>query len=156
MQLLAVGVAGLAAVGLMVMVVNWLIAHWWVLVVAVLVLLLGGLGRLGWWRHRTQRVQWQQVQARALCYGLAQLGALTHRQFEHAIRNLMHRDGRMDAVQVGGRGDLGADVKATDPYGRRWVSQCKHRRNGDRGAAVGTPGLQVLNLGLSRASLSGT
>jgi restriction system protein len=49
----------------------------------------------------------------------------------------MHRDG--------GQGDLGADVKATDPYGRRWVIQCKHRRNGHQGAAVGTPDLQVLN-----------
>ncbi|MFI2380159.1 restriction endonuclease [Streptomyces sp. NPDC018964] len=142
MQLLAVGVAAVAAISLMVMVVNWLITHWWVLVVAVLVLLLGGLG---WWQHRTRRAQWQRVQARALRYGLTQLDALTHRQFEHAIRDLMHRDGCTDAVQVGGRGDLGADVKATDPYGRRWVIQCKHRRNGDQGAAVGTPDLQVLN-----------
>ncbi|GAA3503465.1 hypothetical protein GCM10019016_105750 [Streptomyces prasinosporus] len=78
-------------------------------------------------------------------YGLTQLDALSHRQFEHAIRDLMHRDGCTDAVQVGGQGDLGADVKATDPYGRRWVIQCKHRKNGDRGAAVGTPDLQVLN-----------
>ena len=142
MRLPAVGIAALAAISLLVMVVNWLIAHWWVLVVAVLVLLLGGLG---WWQHRTQRAQWQRVRTRALRYGLTQLDALTHRQFEHAIRDLMHRDGCADAAQVGGRGDLGADVKATDPYGRRWVIQCKHRRNGDRGAAVGTPDLQVLN-----------
>ncbi|AYL34248.1 restriction endonuclease [Streptomyces fungicidicus] len=142
MRLPAVGIAALAAISLLVMVVNWLIAHWWVLVVAVLVLLLGGLG---WWQHRTQRAQWQRVRTRALRYGLRQLDALTHRQFEHAIRDLMHRDGCADAAQVGGRGDLGADVKATDPYGRRWVIQCKHRRNGDRGAAVGTPDLQVLN-----------
>ena len=57
----------------------------------------------------------------------------------------MRRDGCTDAVQVGGGGDLGADVKATDPFGRRWVIQCKHRRGGDRGSAVGTPDLQVLN-----------
>ncbi|MET8221603.1 restriction endonuclease [Streptomyces hirsutus] len=142
MQLLAVEVAAVAAISLMVMVVNWLIAHWWVLLVAALILLLGGLG---WWQHRTQRAQWQQARARALRYGLAQLDALTHRQFEHAIRDLMHRDGCADAVQVGGQSDLGADVKATDPYGRRWVIQCKQRRDGNRGAAVGTPELQVLN-----------
>ncbi len=142
MRLPAVGIAASAAISLMVMVVNWLIAHWWVLVVAVLVLLLGGLG---WWQRRTRRAQWQRVRTRALRYGLTQLDALTHRQFEHAIRDLMHRDGCADAAQVGGRGDLGADVKATDPFGRRWVIQCKHRRNGDRGAAVGTPDLQVLN-----------
>ncbi|MFI8194386.1 restriction endonuclease [Streptomyces sp. NPDC085946] len=142
MQLLAVGIAAMVAISLMVTVVNWLIAHWWVLAAAALVLLLGALG---WWQHRSQRAQWQQAQARALRYGLAQLDALSHRQFEHAIRDLMHRDGCTDAAQVGGQGDLGADVKATDPYGRRWVIQCKHRRNGSQGAAVGTPDLQVLN-----------
>ncbi|MBL3670727.1 restriction endonuclease [Streptomyces sp. M2CJ-2] len=142
MQLLAVGIAAVAAISLMIMVVNWLIAHWWVLLIAALILLLGGLG---WWQHRTRRAQWQQAQARALRYRPAQLDALTHHQFEHAIRDLMHRDGCADAVQVGGRGDLGADVKATDPYGRRWVIQCKHRRDGNRGVAVGTPELQVLN-----------
>lgn len=36
-------------------------------------------------------------------------------------------------------------MKATDPYGRRWVIQRKHRRNGLAGSAVGTPDLQVLN-----------
>lgn len=61
------------------------------------------------------------------------------------MRDLMYRDGCRNAVRVGGGGDLGADVKATDPYGRRWVIQCKHRRNGARGSAVGTPDLQVLN-----------
>lgn len=50
-----------------------------------------------------------------------------------------------NAVRVVGGGDLGADVKATDPWGRRWVIQCKHRRNGLAGSAVGTPDLQVLN-----------
>lgn len=124
------------------MVVNWLLAHWWVLLVVALIALLGGVGR---WQQRSQRARWQQAQAHALRYGIAQLDALTHRQFEHAIRDLMHRDGCADAIQVGGQGDLGADVKATDPFGRRWVIQCKHRKNGDGGAAVGTPELQVLN-----------
>lgn len=36
-------------------------------------------------------------------------------------------------------------MKATDPYGRRWVSQRKHRRNGLAGSSVGTPDLQVAN-----------
>ncbi|WP_455680438.1 restriction endonuclease [Streptomyces rubrogriseus] len=58
----------------------------------------------------------------------------------------MQRDGCQDAQRVGGRGDLGADVKAIDPYGRRWVIQCKHRRNGAHGTPVGTPALQVLNV----------
>ncbi|WND32808.1 restriction endonuclease (plasmid) [Streptomyces sp. BB1-1-1] len=135
-------VVAIAAAGLVVMVVNWLLAHWWLLLIVAVVAVLGGIG---WWQERTQRVQWARARARALRYGLAQLDALGHRQFEYAIRDLMNRDGCTDAVQVGGQGDLGADVKATDPQGRRWVIQCKHRRHGERGAAVGTPELQVLN-----------
>ncbi|WP_443031324.1 restriction endonuclease [Streptomyces sp. 3214.6] len=131
-----------AAVGLIVTVVNWLLAHWWLLLAMSL---FTALATLGWWQQRRQRMQWEQAQARALRYGLAQLDALAHRQFEYAVRDLMKRDGCTDAVQVGGQGDLGADVKATDPQGRRWVIQCKHRRQGERGAAVGTPELQVLN-----------
>lgn len=48
-------------------------------------------------------------------------------------------------MRCGGRGDLGADVKGNDPLGRLWVIQCKHRRKGLDGAAVGTPELQTLN-----------
>ncbi|MCY0945618.1 restriction endonuclease [Streptomyces antarcticus] len=73
------------------------------------------------------------------------LDSLHHSQFEDAVRDLLHRDGAHDAVRVGGAGDNGADVKGTDPAGRRWVIQCKHRRDGAAGAAVGTPDLHVLN-----------
>ncbi|MFF9113823.1 restriction endonuclease [Streptomyces sp. NPDC014805] len=122
--------------------VQWLLAHWWLLALAAAVAVLAGVV---WWQRRAQQAQWEQVRRQALRYGLTQLDALGHRDFEYAIRDLMRRDGCADAVQVGGQGDLGADVKATDPYGRLWVIQCKHRRNGDRGAAVGTPELQILN-----------
>jgi restriction system protein len=117
-------------------------AHWWVLLRLVAVAAAAGAGRL---YQRQQRSRWEAVRARGLRYALPQLDALHHAQFEHAVRELMRRDGCRDAVRVGGRGDLGADVKATDPFGRRWVIQCKHRRGGDRGSAVGTPDLQVLN-----------
>ncbi|MFD5342506.1 restriction endonuclease [Streptomyces anulatus] len=30
-------------------------------------------------------------------------------------------------------------------FGRTWVIQCKHRRDGDRGSAVGTPDPQRVN-----------
>ncbi|MFI6663285.1 restriction endonuclease [Streptomyces sp. NPDC050523] len=130
------------AVALVVAVVNWLLAHWWVLVfVLVLAVLAGG----GWFYNRQQRARREAVRAQGLRYGLARLDALHHSRFEDAIRDLMHRDGCRDAQRVGGGGDLGADVKATDPYGRHWVIQCKHRRDGARGPAVGTPDLQVLN-----------
>ncbi|MEV0982703.1 restriction endonuclease [Streptomyces sp. NPDC049915] len=134
--------AGLVGIALVVAVVQWLLTHGWLLVLAAAVAFLVGVV---WSQRRAQQAQWQQVRSQALRYGPTQLDALSHRDFEYAVRDLMRRDGCHDAVQVGGQGDLGADVKATDPYGRLWVMQCKHRRLGDRGGAVGTPELQVLN-----------
>jgi restriction system protein len=140
--LIGLMVAAVFATALLVTVVNWLLAHWWILaVVGALVTMVGG----GWMYHRRQEARWEAVRAQGLRYGLSQLDALHHSRFEDAVRDLMRRDGCHDAARVGGGGDLGADVKATDPYGRRWVIQCKHRRNGLAGSAVGTPDLQVLN-----------
>ncbi|MEU8972087.1 restriction endonuclease [Streptomyces monashensis] len=134
--------AAVLGIALVVAVVHWLLVHWWILAVgAVLAALVGG----GWLYGRQQRARWEAVRAQGLRYGLPELDALHHTRFEDAVRDLMRRDGCQDALRVGGRGDLGADVKATDPYGRRWVIQCKHRRNGPAGSAVGTPDLQVLN-----------
>ncbi|NEB81889.1 restriction endonuclease [Streptomyces sp. SID14478] len=45
--------------------------------------------------------------------------------FEAAIAALCERDGCFDIEVVGGAGDLGADVLATAPDGRRVVIQCK-------------------------------
>ncbi|MER5966897.1 restriction endonuclease [Streptomyces sp. NPDC002057] len=123
-------------------VVDFLRAHPWVPV--VLMLLVGGAAA-AWVVRRQRAAQWERVRMKGLRYALTQLDALHHRQFELAVRDLMQRDGCADAVQVGGAGDNGADVKATDPHGRRWVIQCKHRRAGLSGAAVGSPDLQVLN-----------
>ncbi|MGI5337228.1 restriction endonuclease [Streptomyces sp. CA-181903] len=123
-------------------VVDWLLDHWWVMAaIGLLALVTGGAGL----HRRQQRARWEAVRARGLRYALTQLDALHHSRFEEAVRDLMLRDGYRDAVRVGGGGDLGADVKGTDPYGRRWVVQCKHRRSGPAGSAVGTPDLQVLN-----------
>ncbi|MEV6962971.1 restriction endonuclease [Streptomyces sp. NPDC051207] len=130
------------AVVLVVAVLQWLLAHWWIMVAVGALAVLAGAGRL---HQKQQRARWEAVRAQGLRYGLSQLDALHHARFEEAVRDLMRRDGCRDAVRVGGGGDLGADVKATDPYGRRWVIQCKHRRNGLAGSAVGTPDLQVLN-----------
>ncbi|MBC2868368.1 restriction endonuclease [Streptomyces mexicanus] len=46
-------------------------------------------------------------------------------QFEEAVAALCERDGCRDVEVVGGAGDLGADVVATCPQGRRVVLQCK-------------------------------
>lgn len=134
--------AAALAVILGVALVNWLLAHWWVLIVIGVVAAPVGGGLL---HRKRQHAQWEAVRAQSLRYELSQLDALHHSRFEDAVRDLMRRDGCQDALRVGGGGDLGADVKATDPYGRRWVIQCKHRRNGLAGSAVGTPDLQVLN-----------
>ncbi|MCX4967610.1 restriction endonuclease [Streptomyces sp. NBC_00654] len=133
-----------AAVGLWVLggILNWLADHFWAVPSALAVLVAGGVL---WQRHRIRLNRQRRTRESALRYPLARLDQLHHRDFEYAIRDLMIRDGCEDAVQVGGAGDNGADVKATDPYGRRWVIQCKHRRDGLAGAAVGTPDLQVLN-----------
>nr|QZA73301.1 putative endonuclease [Streptomyces sp.] len=141
-QLIGFVVVATAAIGLAVMAVNWLLAHGWVLIVLLALAALVGAGRF---HNRRQQARWEAVRARGLRYGLPQLDALHHTRFEDAVRDLMRRDGCQDARRVGGRGDLGADVTATDPFGRRWVIQCKHRRDGARGAAVGTPEFQVLN-----------
>ncbi|MER5883770.1 restriction endonuclease [Streptomyces sp. NPDC001941] len=122
--------------------VNWLLAHWWILAVLLAVAALSGGA---WLYHRQDQARWDAVRAQGLRYALTQLDGLHHASFEEAVRDLMRRDGCGDATRVGGGGDLGADVKATDPYGRRWVVQCKHRRHGLSGSAVGTPDLQVLN-----------
>nr|WP_308368925.1 restriction endonuclease [Streptomyces sp. ISL-36] len=45
--------------------------------------------------------------------------------FEQAVAALCERDGCRDVQVVGGAGDLGADVIATAPDGRRVVIQCK-------------------------------
>ncbi|TXS12264.1 restriction endonuclease [Streptomyces sp. adm13(2018)] len=121
---------------------RWLVAHPGVPVVLLLAL----TAAVGVWVHRRRETaRWDRVRERGLRYELPQIDVLHHRQFEEAVRDLMRRDGCPEAIQVGGAGDNGADVKATDPFGRRWVIQCKHRAAGLAGSAVGTPDLHVLN-----------
>lgn len=88
---------------------------------------------------------WSARRRRPDSWDIRILDGLHHSQFEEAGRDLMRGDGAHDAVRVGGAGDNGADVKGTDPSGRRWVIQCKHRRDGAASAAVGPPDLHVLN-----------
>ncbi|MGW0117879.1 restriction endonuclease [Streptomyces sp. NPDC003327] len=139
--ILALGTLVIAA-AVIAAVIDFVRARPWVPLLLVLVI---GAAAAAWLVARQRAARWERVRLQGLRYALTQLDGLHHRQFEHAVRDLMRRDGCADAVQVGGAGDNGADVKATDPYGRLWVIQCKHRRAGLSGAAVGTPDLQVLN-----------
>jgi restriction system protein len=57
--------------------------------------------------------------------GPADYDAMDAEQFERAVAALCERGGCRDVEVVGGAGDLGADVVATAPDGRRVVIQCK-------------------------------
>ncbi|GHF41782.1 hypothetical protein GCM10010218_23520 [Streptomyces mashuensis] len=133
--------ATVVAVALVAAVVQWLLAHWWVLLLAAVVAaVVGGL----WLQRARERAEWERVRARALRLRIAEIDALDHRAFEFAIRDLMRRDG-CRAERLGGAGDNACDVRAVDPAGRVWAIQCKHRRDGDRGSAVGVGVLQQVN-----------
>ncbi len=129
------------AVGLVIAVVQWLLAHWWVLVALAVVTAAAGAV---WRQRQQQRAAWARVRAQAFRLRIAELDALDHRAFEFAVRDLMRRDG-CKAEQLGGAGDNACDVRAVDPAGRVWAIQCKHRRDGDQGSAVGVGVLQQVN-----------
>nr|BFD80804.1 restriction endonuclease [Streptomyces sp. Xyl84] len=59
--------------------------------------------------------------------------------FERAVAELCARDACREAEVVGGAGDLGADVTAVAPDGRRVVIQCKHYEEANK---VGSQDLQ--------------
>ncbi|AQS72402.1 restriction endonuclease [Streptomyces pactum] len=65
--------------------------------------------------------------------------ALDADEFEQAIADLCVRDGCAGVEVVGGAGDLGADVVAVAPDGRRVVIQCKCYGDGNK---VGSQDLQ--------------
>ncbi|MGW3824537.1 restriction endonuclease [Streptomyces sp. NPDC005071] len=96
-------------------------------------------------RRRLERARQAQLDAyEAQLYDvqsreIARYHALGHREFEHAIAYLCQRDGCTDVLVSGGAGDLGADVTATAPDGRRIVIQCK--RYGPT-TKVGSPDMQ--------------
>ncbi|WP_308310579.1 hypothetical protein [Streptomyces sp. G3] len=77
--------------------VNWLLAHWWVLVAVLALAVLTGAG---WLQSRRQQARWEAGRAQGLRYGLPQLDALHHTRFEDAVRYLMQRDGCQDARQT--------------------------------------------------------
>ncbi|MFC5889926.1 restriction endonuclease [Kitasatospora aburaviensis] len=131
------------AVSLALALVRWLLAHWWI---PVLLLVVGGAVAAAVVRARlAERAAALERQRRlhAALTGPGGLDHMGHRAFEFAVRDLMRRDG-CRAEQVGGGGDQSADVLATDPMGRRWVLQCKHKQDAVGGAAVGDGVLYAL------------
>ncbi|MFE3738880.1 restriction endonuclease [Streptomyces sp. NPDC059134] len=137
-----IGLVGAVASSLIASVASWVAEHPWIS--ALPVVAVAGTGAVGVYLQR-KATRRDAVRAQGLRYVVEHLDGLHYTQFEYALRDLMHRDGCQDARQVGRGGDKGANVKATDPHGRRWVIQCKHRKDGLQGSAVGAPDLYVLN-----------
>jgi restriction system protein len=71
--------------------------------------------------------------------GVVAPDALSPEEFEEAVAALCERDGCSDVEVVGGAGDLGADILAVAPDGRRVVIQCKRYTGSHR---VGSQDLQ--------------
>jgi restriction system protein len=138
--LFVVGVV--VALAVVVTVLRWLAAHVWVLVLLGLI----GAGVAVFFVRRLLDQQ-RAAQARQLAdlerqrrlrltlTGPGGLDHMRHDAFEFAVRDLLLRDG-CTAHRVGQGGDQSADVLATDPMGRTWVLQCKHKQDPIGGAPV--------------------
>ncbi|MGC4986661.1 restriction endonuclease [Streptomyces sp. DT193] len=87
--------------------------------------------------------EFQAFAATADSIALEQFDSMAPLAFEQAIAALVQRDGCTVAQRNGGARDLGADVIAITPDGRKIVFQCKHRQPGGR--PLGSPVIQTLN-----------
>jgi restriction system protein len=106
-----------------------------VLVGVLLLLALAGIGVLSVQRSH-DRAQAQAARDR----DLAHADTMTGPEFEQYVARLMRRTGFREVRVSGGAGDLGADIVAQAPDGRRVVVQCKRY-----GGAVGDPHIQKFN-----------
>ncbi|MFE6886656.1 restriction endonuclease [Streptomyces sp. NPDC057694] len=80
---------------------------------------------LAWAGHRTRELRRAAGGCALQSMEVARYQVMSPREFEEAIAYLWRRDGCPDARVVGGAGDLGADIIAIAPDGRRIVIQCK-------------------------------
>lgn len=90
--------------------------------------LIAGFWGVAWWRNRQEAAllaERQRQIALARSREIAPYHQMGPKEFEHALAFLCERDGCTDVVVVGGAGDLGADVTATTPDGRKIVIQAK-------------------------------
>lgn len=106
--------------------------------VGMFFLIVGGLGVL-WVAQKGQRLAHAREIAAIQSTEIRRYHVMSPRQFEEAIAYLCSRDGCFNVQVTGGANDLGADVIAVSPDGRRIVIQCK--RYGPT-TKVGSPDLQ--------------
>ncbi|SEM48331.1 restriction endonuclease [Streptacidiphilus jiangxiensis] len=90
--------------------------------------------------RRRVRAAEAKAQLEARAREIATYDGMSGTEFERALEYLCKRDGCTGARVVGGTGDLGADVIATTPDGRRMVIQAK------RYAVTNTIGSQVVQV----------
>ncbi|MEV6347632.1 restriction endonuclease [Actinoplanes sp. NPDC051851] len=112
------GIAGLGAVALIAVVVNAARAHPFIATAVVVVLLAVAATALHL-RQRNLRVLAEHERH------VAVTDDMTGTQFEHFTARLMRASGFRGVRVIGGSGDMGADVVARTPDGRRVVVQCK-------------------------------
>lgn len=115
----------------------------------LLVLLVAGGSGLAAWRINVRakraRALAEAQRVQALIYAeraraIQSYHVMNPREFEEAIAYLCRRDGCLDATVTGKAGDLGADVVATTPDGRRLIIQAKRYTAGN---LVTGPALQT-------------
>jgi restriction system protein len=85
---------------------------------------LAALVLLGLWLRKPIRAR-RQLRRPARTLSTSNYQTMSPTQFEHALADLCRRDGCTSVRVVGGAGDLGADVIANAPDGRRLVIQAK-------------------------------
>ncbi|MER7140974.1 restriction endonuclease [Streptomyces sp. NPDC000341] len=99
----------------------------------VLLVLVVLVGAVGVWRLRqtSTRRRREEERVATLRITLVEFDAMDDRHFEHALRDLLVRDG-CTARRVGGAGDQAADVIGDHPRLGRIVVQAKHTRVGGK------------------------
>lgn len=117
------------------------------LAAVVLTAIVVALVRAGRREARAEKARLAEDAQRQARRSLAAVWTMDDRAFEEYVADLCRRDGCTKVERVGGSGDLGADVIAYLPDGRKIVVQCKrfakHR-------SVGSRDLQTFN-GTARA-----
>lgn len=109
--------------------------------IAMALLVCGIALPIGLWRRRRST---QQKEARMRVQQAQHLGVLltvSGAEFEGIVADLFRALGYDNVERIGGSGDLGIDLTATDPDGLIVIIQCK--RYG-RGQKVGSPAIQSL------------
>ncbi|GAA1966341.1 restriction endonuclease [Catenulispora subtropica] len=107
---------------------------WPLIPAAVLVAALGALTpilRAGRAERDAESRRLADLERAARHQSLAAMDAMSGSDFERFIAGLCHRDGFTVIQRNGGAGDLGADVVAQAPDGRRVVIQCKRYKPGN-------------------------